>query len=144
MTPKKPAVCKAMVINGSAELLELFREILDTAPTRQFVCSLHALADAQHIEAIRNIQPDILLIDQPFNDPEFLGWELVQQIRLARDLRHIPIVFMTTNLQLMRDLEAQLISLNVRVLLKPFDPDHLLLQINDALDDNDTGTPYMT
>ena len=135
MSPnKKRPNAKVMVINGSGEVLDLFREILETAPGRRFSCFLYALADEQHVEKMRTVQPDVVLIDQPFRDRDLQGWELVQKIRLARDLRHIPIIFMTTNVRLLAELSAQLMSLNVRSLLKPFDPDHLLTQIEEALE----------
>lgn len=125
--------CPIMVINGSQEMLELFRELIEEFGGGEFVCTLHALADIHHIDLIRHHRPRIVLIDQPFNDSEMRGWELVQRIRMARDLREMPVIFMTTNVRLMQELEAQLSSLNVRTLLKPFDPDHLMLQMREAL-----------
>lgn len=122
-----------MVINGSQELLELFREIIEEFGGGEYITSLHALDDVHTVDVIRRIQPAMVLVDQPFNDPDMRGWELVQNIRLARDLKGIPIVFMTTNIRLMQDLEAQLASLSIRTLLKPFDPDNLLLQIRQGL-----------
>lgn len=125
--------CPIMVINGSQEMLELFRELIEEFGGGEFVCTLHALADIHHIDLIRHHRPHLVLIDQPFNDTDMRGWELVQRIRIARDLREMPIIFMTTNVRLMQELEAQLISLNVRTMLKPFDPDHLMLQVREAL-----------
>lgn len=125
--------CRLMVINGSQEMLELFAEIFNEFGNDEFLCSVHALADIHHVDLIREQQPDLVLIDQPFSDSEMRGWELVQKIRLARDLRETPLIFMTTNVRLMQELEAQLSALGVRTLLKPFDPDHLLSQVREAL-----------
>jgi CheY-like chemotaxis protein len=124
-----------MVINGSQELLELFREIVEEFGAGEYITSLHALDDVHTVDVIRRINPELVLVDQPFNDPDMRGWELVQNIRLARDLRTTPVVFMTTNVRLMQDLEAQLAALNIRTMLKPFDPDNLILQIRQALAD---------
>ena len=133
MTDSSTNSCSIMVINGSQEMLELFREIFDEFGAGQFVCTLHALADVHTVEIIRQNQPQLIVVDQPFSDSEMRGWELVQKIRLARDLKEIPIVFTTTNVRLMHELEAQLSALNVRTLLKPFDPDNLLHQVRHAL-----------
>jgi CheY-like chemotaxis protein len=133
--------CLIMVINGSQELLELFREILEEFGDGQYTCSLHALADVHHVNIVRESQPHLILIDQPFNDLEMRGWELVQKIRMARDLRTIPLIFMTTNVRLMQELEAQLIALDVRTLLKPFDPDHLLRLVRSTLADQGVLAP---
>lgn len=127
--------CTVMVINGSQEMLELFGELIDEFGEGKFFCSLHALADVHHVDTIRDLQPSLVLIDQPFHDEAMRGWELVQRIRLARDLRPIPVIFMTTNVRMMQELEAQLIALDVRTLLKPFDPDHLMQQVREALAD---------
>ncbi|MGH2543469.1 MAG: response regulator [Ardenticatenaceae bacterium] len=128
------AQCSLMIINGSQEMLELFEEIFAEFGEGEYVCHPRALADIHHIDEIRRIRPDIVLVDQPFGDAEMIGWELVQKIRLARDLKETPVIFMTTNVQLMQELDAQLIALNIRTLLKPFDPDHLLSQVRQALD----------
>lgn len=124
-----------MVINGSQELLELFREIIEEFGAGEYITSLHALDDVHTVDVIRRVKPEMVLVDQPFSDPDMRGWELVQNIRLARDLKGVPIVFMTTNVRLMQELEAQLAALNIRTMLKPFDPDNLLLQIRQALAD---------
>ncbi len=122
-----------MIINGSQELLELFLELLEEFGEGKYFCALRSLADIHHVDAIREQKPHLVLVDQPFSDVEMRGWELVQKIRLARDLKETPLIFMTTNVRLMQDLEAQLTTLNVRTMLKPFDPDHLLSQVREAL-----------
>ncbi len=116
-------------------MLELFQELFEEFGEGQFVCTLHALADIHHVDIIREKHPHIVLVDQPFSDTAMRGWELVQTIRLARDLKETPIIFMTTNVRLIAELEAQLAALNVRTLLKPFDPDHLIAQVRIALND---------
>jgi CheY-like chemotaxis protein len=128
-----PVLCRIMIINGSQELLELFAELFEEFGGGQYECTLHALADTHHVNRIRELKPDLVLVDQPFSDLEMRGWDLVQNIRLARDLKELPVIFMTTNARLMAELEAQLGALGVRTLLKPFDPDHLIVQVQDAL-----------
>ncbi len=125
--------CSIMVINGSQEMLELFREIFDEFGDGHYLCHTHALGEVHHVDEIRRLKPDLVVIDQPFGDVDMQGWETVQKIRLARDLKEMPLIFTTTNVQLLRDLEAQLARLGVRTLLKPFDPDHLLDQVREAL-----------
>jgi CheY-like chemotaxis protein len=126
-------LCRIMIINGSQELLELFAELFEEFGEGRYECTLHALADTHHVNRIRELKPDVILVDQPFSDLEMRGWDLVQNIRLARDLKELPVIFMTTNARLMSELEAQLGSLGVRTLLKPFDPDHLIAQVQDTL-----------
>ncbi len=128
----KQEACEIMVINGSQEMLELFEEIFEEGSDVAYVCHTRALDDVHHVAEIRRVKPAVVLIDQPFGDTSMQGWELVQKIRLARDLRKLPIIFMTTNVKLLHELDAQLASLNVRTLLKPFDPDHLLNQVEAA------------
>ncbi len=129
----KSKSCNVMVINGSQEMLELFEEIFTEFGEGEYVCHTRALNDLHHVDEIRRLEPELLLIDQPFGDFAMEGWELVQKVRLARDLKELPIIFMTTNARLMQELDAQLAALKVRTLLKPFDPDHLLMQVRQAL-----------
>lgn len=128
-------VCNVMVINGSQEMLELFEEIFEEFGEGQYVCHTRALNDLHHVDEIRRLHPEVVVIDQPFGDFDMQGWELVQKVRLARDLKELPVIFMTTNARLMQELDAQLAALKVRALLKPFDPDHLLAQVREALDE---------
>src|SRR5688500_13920185 len=103
---------RVMIINGSQEMLQLLSELIEELGEGQFTCTMQALDDSHHVERIREIGPHLIIIDQPFHDPVMEGWELVQKIRLARDLKETPVIFTTTNIQLLRELDAQLAMLN--------------------------------
>ena len=119
-----------MVINDTQEILELFEIILTG---EGFRVSLHSY-QVRDLKVVKEVNPDLLIVDQLYGE-EALGWELVQKMKMDRDVVHIPIVVCSTEIRLLKELEGHLKAKNIGVILKPFDVDDLVYAVKKALSD---------
>jgi CheY-like chemotaxis protein len=78
------------------------------------------------IEADR---PDLLVLDFVIQD-EGKGWQFLQLLKMDPDTRDIPVIVCTAAAKLVEELQTHLDNMKVAVVLKPFDIDHLLAQID--------------
>ena len=120
---------RIMVINDTEEILELFRDILEE---EGYEVSLHA-HKVRELHEVRAVEPELLIVDQVFGN-EKSGWELIQKMKMARDLRLIPIVLCTADKRSAEELESHLTSLGVVTVLKPFEIEDLLEAVRVALE----------
>ena len=116
-----------LVVNDTVEILELFREILEE---EGYQVSLYSFA-FRDLDEIKRDRPDLIILDFIIGGEDH-GWQLLQKLKLDRDTADIPIVVCTAALQLVRDLEGHLLEKGVGVVLKPFDIDDLLLEVDNA------------
>ncbi len=117
-----------MVINDSQEVLDLFYDILHNEEGHNVTLCSYRIRD---LDEIRSIQPNLLIVDQVYGN-EDAGWKLIQKVRMSIDLMHLPIVFCTTDLRRVQELEGHLASMNIITVIKPFTVDTLLSAINTA------------
>ena len=117
-----------LVINDTQEILDLFRDILQDEGYR---VSLYSYA-FKDIKEIQSLQPDLVIIDFIIGG-EAHGWQMLQKMKMNRDTAKIPIIACTAAVQLVKELEGHLTSKNVRIVLKPFDIDDLISEVNFAL-----------
>jgi CheY-like chemotaxis protein len=91
---------------------------------------VEAYCGAQAIESAIRLQPDAILLDVMM--PAMDGPAMLAKLRSARTTSHIPIVLLTAKVQAVNT--GSLSHLPVAgILLKPFDPLRLAIQMADAL-----------
>ena len=115
-----------LVINDSVEILDLLRDVLEEEGYRvSLALSVLDLAE------IRRIAPDLIVLDFAFGS-EHLGLELLQKLRLDRVTAPIPVVVCSAALEAIRQMEGHLLGKGTGLVLKPFDVDELLAEIDHA------------
>jgi len=119
---------KIMIINDSEEVLNLFYEILHEEEGHEVVLCSYRVRD---LDELRLIAPDLLIVDQVYGN-ESAGWKLIQKIRMSRDIASLPIVFCSTDLRRVQELEGHLAAMNIVSVIKPFDVDTLINAVNEA------------
>jgi CheY-like chemotaxis protein len=91
---------------------------------------VEAYCGAQAIESANRLQPDAILLDVMM--PAMDGPAMLAKLRSARATSHIPIVLLTAKVQAVNT--GSLSHLPVAgILLKPFDPLRLAIQVANAL-----------
>ena len=115
-----------LVVNDSPAILDLFREILDAEGYRVSL-SLVAVDLAE----VKRLAPDLIVLDFMFGG-EHLGLELLQQLRMDRATAPIPIVVCSAALEAIRQMEGHLLGKGTGLVLKPFEVDELLAEIDHA------------
>lgn len=89
MTPPPGRKDVALVVDDSIDSLGMLHEALD----RDGFTVLVALDGAQALTIARNATPDIVLLDALM--PHLDGFETCRHFKEDRDLRHVPVIFMT-------------------------------------------------
>lgn len=113
-----------LVVNDTPELLELFSALLEAEGYR-VTTDRFTVEVGEVLRRVRDLQPDLLVLDFMIGG-EGLGWQLLQMVRMDRATRAIPVVVCTAAVAVVNDLKAHLDEMDVAVVLKPFDIDHLL------------------
>lgn len=116
-----------VVVNDTQEILDLFREILEDEGYRVTLYS-YAFRDVSEIEAH---DPDLIILDFMIGGEDY-GWQLLQKMKMNRATASIPVIVCTAAVSLVRDLEGHLKEKRVGVVVKPFDIDDLLREIEVA------------
>jgi CheY-like chemotaxis protein len=75
-------------------------------------------------------QPDAILLDLMM--PEMDGIVTLKELRKNPATQHIPVILLTAKVQVNAQLQLQQLRVSA-VLIKPFDPEHLVGQIKTAL-----------
>lgn len=117
-----------LVVNDTQEILDLFRDILEEEGYRVALYSyaIHDLAE------IKRIDPDLIILDFIIGG-EDTGWQLLQKLKMDRQTMALPIIVCTAAIRLVQELEGHLRAKNVTVIVKPFDIDDLVTQVNLSL-----------
>lgn len=117
-----------LVINDTQEVLEVIKEILED---EGFQVTLYSRA-VRDLEEIRSIGPDLIVFDHLMGQEEY-GWQLVQLVRLDRQLSALPLIVCSAARKMIEELGGHLKAQNVTVVLKPFNIDELISAVNAAL-----------
>lgn len=127
-----------LAINESEDVLQLFHDLLESEGYR---VSTQTYIN-KDIDGISRLCPDIIILDYMWAQDD-AGWSLLQMLRMSPTTRRIPIVLCTGAVERVRELDAHLASMDVRVVIKPFDIADLLAALTDALgqDDASEGEP---
>ena len=84
------------------------------------------------LERVKAHPPDLIVLDLVIMD-EGKGWQFLQILKMDRQTRDIPVVICTAAAKLVEELQTHLDNMGVSVILKPFDIDHLLAEMREAL-----------
>jgi CheY-like chemotaxis protein len=127
-TPEQMQRQHIFVVNGSADFLDIVRELLQdeqyNVTTTNFVPQTF-----QQVEAAR---PSLLIVDLIHG--EMAGWELLADLRHQAATRDIPVILVSTSKQLLEKAEVErVIWGGDRHFLKPFSLDTLLEAIQELI-----------
>jgi CheY-like chemotaxis protein len=116
---------RVLVVNDTEEILELFEELLGALGFEVVVMSYAP----RELQRVREARPDLLILDFIFGQGELLGWQLLQKLKMDRELDAIPIIVCTAAQQEVYEQQGYLTEQGVIVVLKPFNVD----QFEDAV-----------
>ena len=127
-TPEQMQRQHIFVVNGSAEFLDVVRELLQdeqyNVTTTNFV--------PHTFEQIETARPSLLIVDLIHG--EMAGWDLLAELRHEAATRDIPVILVSTSKQLLEKAEFErVIWGGDRYFLKPFSLDALLRAIQDLI-----------
>ncbi len=114
--------------DDSPELLALFRDLLEAEGYRVTLA-----ADAFDLGLIKRVAPDLVVLDHMIGDGAGSGWHLLRDLRRDPATAALPVVVCTGATQRVRDNLAVLDQLGAALVLKPFDIDHFLDAVAEAL-----------
>jgi len=116
------------VINDTVAILELFTALLEDEGYRVTTDGFE-IEMVELLSRVKADRPDLVVLDFLIQD-EGKGWQFLQMLKMDRDTRDIPVVVCTAAVKLVEDLQTHLDAMGVGVVLKPFDIDHLLAEID--------------
>jgi len=127
-TPEQMQRQHIFVVNGSADFLDVVRELLQdehyNVTTTNFV--------PRTFKQIEIARPSLLIIDLIHG--EMAGWDLLAELRDEAATREIPVILVSTSRQLLEKAEAErVIWGGDRYVLKPFSLDALLHPIEELI-----------
>ena len=120
---------RVLVVNDTQEILELFEEILSGMGLDPVVMSYAP----RELDRVREVNPDLIILDFLMDDRELLGWQLLQKLKMDRTLDSIPIVVCTGAVRAVSEQQGYLTEQGVLVVLKPFNVDQLEEAVRSAL-----------
>ena len=130
-----------LVINDTAEILELFREILHGEAGYEVTISSF---QPEIMTEILASKPDLIISDHVFGE-EKIGWQFIQKLKMVRETADIPVIVCSGAVKELKEMEGYLTAKNIGILFKPFDVDELLdLVERKLLDADDPATHTST
>ena len=126
---------RALVVNDTQEILELFDDILDGLGFESVLMSYAP----RELERIREVEPDIIILDFLMGDRELLGWQLLQKLKMDRALSTVPIVVCTAAVKAVQEQQGYLTEQGVLIVLKPFTVDQLEEAVQSAMEQSPTA-----
>jgi CheY-like chemotaxis protein len=124
MSDNAPSSKTILAVNDDPAILSLFDDLLSDEGYH-VILDQFSRTTSDILNDIRSVQPDLVVMDFIIG-AEGTGWQLLQAVRMDRTTRHIPIIVCTGAVRQVEELSGHLDKMNVRVVLKPFDIDHLL------------------
>ena len=112
---------RALVVNDTQEILELFAEILEGLGYETVLMSYAP----RELERVRETEPDLIVLDFLMGERELLGWQLLQKLKMDRRLDAIPVIVCTAAVKAVEEQQGYLTEQGVVVVLKPFNVDQL-------------------
>jgi len=120
------------VVNDTQEILELFRMLLEEEGYEVILSGF----PIQQISDVERINPDLIILDFVFGDQK-IGWQMLQMLKMQRSTALIPVIVCTAALDMVREQEGYLVSQGVHVVFKPFDIDHLMVNVKQLLESHE-------
>lgn len=120
---------RVLVVNDTQEILDLFCDILKQEGYETVLSGF----PMREISDVEEIDPDLIILDLVFGG-EKTGWQMLQMLRMQHSTSAIPVIICTAALETVREQEGYLMSQGVHVVYKPFDIDHLMEIIKQAME----------
>jgi DNA-binding response OmpR family regulator len=120
---KKKVVC----IEDEPEMIDLVKLILG----RKGFELTGAMGGREGLEAVRRIQPDLVLLDLMM--PDMDGWEVYQQMKADAEMQKIPVIVVTAKAQSIDKVLGLHIAKVDDYVTKPFGPQELLQSVEKVL-----------
>lgn len=117
-----------LVVNDTQEILDLFLIILEEAGYRVTAIGF-AIED---LRRITDVAPDLVILDLVF-DREYVGWQMLQKMKMTRETAAIPVIVCTAEVRKAQEIQGYLAEKKVGLLLKPFNIDELLAMVDRQL-----------
>lgn len=115
------------VINDTVAILELFRSLLEDEGY-QVTTDGFSVELVEMLGRVTEAAPDLIILDFVILD-EGKGWQFLQLLKLDRAAKDIPVIVCTAAAKLVDELQTHLDTMGVVIVLKPFDIDHLLHEV---------------
>lgn len=128
-----------LVVNDDPAILELFRDLL-VEEGYEVTLDKFARQTGELLESIKDLRPDLAIMDFIIGG-EDSGWQLLQATKMDRATKDLPVVVCTAAVKQITELSDHLDSLDVHVVIKPFDIDVLLKIIHTVWASQDSPTP---
>ena len=121
---------KILIVDDEKQMLTLLKLELGSHGF-----DIHTAEDgASAIQKAKTIQPEVILIDIML--PDMSGADTIRKLHLDASTKNIPVLFLTALLSKEEEQESKMINIegqDYHTIAKPFQPDHLLMMINRAL-----------
>jgi CheY-like chemotaxis protein len=127
-TPEQMQRQHIFVVNGSADFLEVVRDLLQDEQYNVTTTNFVPLT----FEQVEIARPSLLIVDLIHG--EMAGWDLLADLRHEAGTRDIPVILVSTSKQLLEKAETErVIWGGDRYFLKPFSLDALLQAIQELI-----------
>jgi two-component system nitrogen regulation response regulator NtrX len=125
--PRAPHV---LLVDDAPEIRELLREVLEEEGYR-----VTSAGSVQHVDAIRELAPDLIVHDLLFAESRPAGWTFLQALRQDPQVGQLPVILCTADGRIHTDpaWAQQVQRLELRVVTKPFDLTDFLVLVETAL-----------
>ncbi|MDD2752390.1 MAG: response regulator [Candidatus Omnitrophica bacterium] len=125
---------KVLIVDDDKEFLEELKETLALSGYEMFAVNDSGLA----LNMATQVRPDVILIDLKM--PKKTGFQLADELRHLSGLDHIPIIAMTG---FFKDSYGPLLNICgiKKCLKKPFNPLDIIMEIENALAENNKIMP---
>lgn len=120
---------RVLVVNDTEEILDLFREVLESMGHEVTGWSF----SPDDLAKVTDVQPDLVILDVLAGPTELQGWALLQKMRMSPATEDIPVLICTAATNWVREQEGWLAANAVKVVLKPFKVGDLERAVNRAL-----------
>ena len=120
---------RVLVVNDTQEILELFSDLLGDMGFEVVVMSYAP----RELDRVREVEPDLVILDLIFGERELLGWQLLQKLKMDPTLDEIQVIVCSAAVKTLQDLEGHLTEQGVLAILKPFNVDQLEEAVRSAM-----------
>ncbi len=125
---------RVLAVDDDPVILELYRVNLELEGHAVFT----AASGQEALEVAGRERPDVVILDIMM--PDMDGWEVLERMRGDRELRKVPVVFVTARAH-PSDVRRGLEMGAAAYLTKPFDPEELLEVVARAAEGAGGGRP---
>ncbi|PJF44830.1 MAG: two-component system response regulator [Phototrophicales bacterium] len=132
---EKQKLIRIVCVEDEAEMIELVKMILSRKRSDGVTLEVHgANGGREGIELIKEIQPDLILLDLMMPDVD--GWEVYQEIKNNTETSDIPVIILTAKAQSIDKLLGLHIARVNDYVTKPFGPQELIDSVERVLREN--------